>query len=111
LKEDIEMRFGKAIGWGVVVAGVMVSGVTHAWSDTDSYGNKPFAIAQQNLNPTNDPDVQRGIDQRQEQERQRRIQECYDQRTAHMNPQPTGSQSVDIRRECEFGPSYGGIRG
>jgi hypothetical protein len=74
---------------------------------------QPFVMAQQNMNPTNDPDVQRGIDQRQEQERQRKIQECYDERTAQMNPKPAGADALDIRRECEHWNTYGGagIRG
>jgi hypothetical protein len=71
----------------------------------------PLVMAQQNMNPTNDPDVQRGINERNEQERQRKIQECYDQRTAQMNPVPAGADAAHIRGECEHATMYGGIRG
>jgi len=63
------------------------------------------------LNPTNDPDVQRGIDQRQEQEYQRRIQACVDQRTANMDPTARANVLNDVRLECTHGVQSTGIRG
>ncbi|HVW73946.1 MAG TPA: hypothetical protein VHC39_09930 [Rhizomicrobium sp.] len=93
------MRSGKVIA--LLAIGLAMTGMAEA--------RPSFRLAQ--ANPTNDPDVQRGINERNEQERQRKIQECYDQSTAQMNPKPTGADAADIRRRCEFGPMYGGIRG
>lgn len=101
------MRLTEAIIPAALVAVLATAGAAYALAG----GAQPLVMAQQSANPTNDPDVQRGIDERNEQERQRKIQECYDQKTAQMNPKPTGADVGDIRRECEHGSMYIGIRG
>ena len=68
------MRFEKAIA--VLVASLAMAGVAHA---------------QQNMNPTNDPAVQRGIDQRLIKERQDRIDACVARQEANM----TAMQRLD----------------
>jgi hypothetical protein len=75
-----------------------------------STSTAPQRVAQ--ANPNNDPNVQRGINERNEQERQSQIQACVSRAEANMNPTAAAQQDSDIRNGCsrQF-PPYAGIRG
>ncbi len=63
-------------------------------------GNRAFVVAQDKMNPRNDPDVQRGIEQRQQQERQKRIEECVRKEEANLTVAQRLEQDERIRRNC-----------
>lgn len=72
-------------------------------SPMPSHANdREFVVAQNRdrVNPTNDPDVQREIDQKQEQERQRRIDECVSKEEANLSMAQRMEQGKRIRRMC-----------
>lgn len=54
-------------------------------------------------NPQNDPDVQRGIDERRDQELQKKIQACVDERTASLTPAGRAEVERDYRMDCIYG--------
>ncbi|MGB8364396.1 MAG: hypothetical protein ACLQUZ_07650 [Rhizomicrobium sp.] len=58
----------------------------------------------QKLNPTNDPDVQRGIIRE-------RIDYCVRQREAGMTPEQIRQHDVSIRYYCTNAGSVGAVRG
>jgi hypothetical protein len=62
--------------------------------------DRAFVVAQDKMNPRNDPDVQKGIDQRQEQERQSRIEACVRKAEANLTVAQRIEQDERIRRNC-----------
>ena len=74
--------------------------------------SRPLLMAQQNMNPTNDPEVQRGIDQRLEQERQNRINACVQQQEANMDATARAQADDRIRNNCTtLNPAVAAVRG
>ena len=103
------MRFGKAI----VLLGVSLASAFVMTGPALAGGAAPPPVmAQQNMNPTNDPEVQRGIDQRLEQERQNRINACVQQQEANMDATARAQADDRIRNNCTtLNPAVAAVRG
>lgn len=91
--------------------GFAVAALALSCSASFADGAAPPSTIVAQANPNNDPDVQRGINERNEQERQRQIQACVSRAEASMNPTAAAQQDNSIRMQCTNGVPYAGSRG